>query len=72
MNYIENYYELVDELTIDLKNYIDALSLPWLKKAEDIGKHLPLDKLAKKLYEIELCRIARHKRDRILDSLVSN
>ncbi|CAG8722932.1 12494_t:CDS:2, partial [Cetraspora pellucida] len=36
---------------------------------EDIGEHLPLDELAKKLYEIELRRIARHKRDRISDPL---
>ncbi|CAG8838797.1 39954_t:CDS:2, partial [Gigaspora margarita] len=42
-----------------------------LEKAEDISEHLLLDKLAKKLYEIELCRIARHKRDRIPDLLVS-
>ncbi|CAG8846920.1 26567_t:CDS:2, partial [Gigaspora margarita] len=48
---------------------IDALPLLWLEKAEDIGEHLPLDELAKKLYEIELCRIARHKRDRIPDLL---
>jgi len=33
---------------------------------------LPLDELAKKLYEIELRQIARHKRNRIPDSLVSN
>ena len=32
---------------------------------------MPLDELAKKLYEIELRRIARHKRDRISDPLVS-
>jgi hypothetical protein len=25
-----------------------------LEKAEDIGEHLPLDELAKKLYKIEL------------------
>ncbi|CAG8728933.1 10349_t:CDS:2, partial [Gigaspora margarita] len=53
------------------RKFLDALPLPWLKKAEDIGEHLPLDKLAKKLYEIELRRIARHKRDRIPDPLVS-
>ena len=33
---------------------------------------MPLDELAKKLYEIELRRIARHKRDKISDPLVSN
>ncbi|GBB84464.1 hypothetical protein RclHR1_11020010 [Rhizophagus clarus] len=53
------------------RKFLDALPLPWLKKAEDIGEHLPLDELAKKLYEIELRRIARHKRDRISDLLVS-
>ncbi|CAG8484197.1 11393_t:CDS:2 [Acaulospora morrowiae] len=37
------------------KKFIDALPLPWLEKAEDIGEHLPLDELAKKPYEIELC-----------------
>ncbi|PKY61187.1 hypothetical protein RhiirA4_485828, partial [Rhizophagus irregularis] len=36
---------------------------------EDIGEHLPLDELAKKLYEIELRRIARHKRNRLPDPL---
>ena len=36
------------------RKFLDALSLPWLEKAEDIGEHLPLDELAKKLYEIEL------------------
>ncbi|GET56898.1 hypothetical protein GLOIN_2v1778046 [Rhizophagus irregularis DAOM 181602=DAOM 197198] len=41
------------------RKFLDALSLPWLEKAEDIGEHLPLDELAKKLYEIELCRIPR-------------
>ncbi|PKK58370.1 hypothetical protein RhiirC2_796415 [Rhizophagus irregularis] len=42
-------------------------------EAEDIiGEHLPLDELAKKLYEIELHRIARHKRNRLPDPLVSN
>ena len=53
------------------KKFLDALSLSWLEKAEDIGEHLLLDELAKKLYEIELRRIARHKRDRISDPLVS-
>src|ERR1051325_974055 len=53
------------------KKFLDALPLPWLEKAEDIGEHLPLAELAKKLYEIELRRIARHKRDRISDPLVS-
>src|ERR1051325_4498083 len=53
------------------RKFLDALPLPWLEKAEDIGEHLPLDELAKKLYEIELRRIARHKRDRISDPLVS-
>src|SRR2546421_6595538 len=38
----------------------------------DIGEHLPLPELYKKLYEIELCRIGRYKRDRIPDPLVSN
>ncbi|CAG8772990.1 29717_t:CDS:2, partial [Gigaspora margarita] len=50
---------------------IDALLLPWLEKAKDISEYLPLDELAKKLYEIELRQIARHKRDRIPDPLVS-
>ncbi|PKK43554.1 hypothetical protein RhiirC2_804252, partial [Rhizophagus irregularis] len=36
------------------RKFLDALPLLWLEKAEDIGKHLPLDKLSKKLYEIEL------------------
>ena len=54
------------------RKFLDALPLPWLEKAEDIGEHLPLDELAKKLYEIELRWIARHKRDRISDLLVSN
>ncbi|CAB5201965.1 unnamed protein product [Rhizophagus irregularis] len=54
------------------RKFLDALPLPWLEKAEDIGEHLPLDELAKKLYEIELRRIARHKRDRLPDPLVSN
>jgi hypothetical protein len=53
------------------RKFLDALPLPWLEKAEDIGEHLPLDELAKKLYEIELRRIARHKRDRMPDPLVS-
>ncbi|CAG8549849.1 16030_t:CDS:2 [Cetraspora pellucida] len=53
------------------RKFLDALPLPWLEKAEDIDEHLPLDELAKKLYEIELRRIARHKRDRIPDLLVS-
>ncbi|CAG8697027.1 8199_t:CDS:2 [Cetraspora pellucida] len=51
--------------------FLDALPIPWFEKAKDISKHLPLDELAKKLYEIELQRIARHKRDRIFNSLVS-
>ncbi|GES89164.1 hypothetical protein GLOIN_2v1778046 [Rhizophagus clarus] len=42
-----------------------------LEKAEDIGEHLTLNELAKKLYEIELRRIAKHKRDRIPDLLIS-
>ncbi|GET63112.1 hypothetical protein GLOIN_2v1778046 [Rhizophagus irregularis DAOM 181602=DAOM 197198] len=54
------------------RKFLNALPLPWLEKAEDIGEHLPLDELAKKLYEIELRRIARHKRDRLPDPLVSN
>src|SRR6266542_5158923 len=54
------------------RKFLDALPLLWLEKAEDIGEHLLLDELAKKLYEIELRRIARHKRDRIPDPLVSN
>ncbi|CAG8770639.1 19196_t:CDS:2 [Gigaspora margarita] len=36
------------------RKFLDALPLPWLEKAEDIGEHLLLDELAKKLYEIEL------------------
>ncbi|CAG8683005.1 7441_t:CDS:2 [Cetraspora pellucida] len=47
------------------RKFLDALSLPWLKKAEDINEHLLLDELAKKLYEIELRQIARHKKDKI-------
>ena len=43
-----------------------------VEKAEDIGEHLPLPELSKKLYEIELRRIVRHKRDRIPDPLISN
>ncbi|CAG8844305.1 30157_t:CDS:2, partial [Gigaspora margarita] len=53
------------------RKFLDALPLPWLEKAEDIGEHLPLDELAKKLYEIELRRIARYKKDRIPNPLVS-
>ncbi|UZO29387.1 uncharacterized protein OCT59_022865 [Rhizophagus irregularis] len=37
------------------RKFLDALSLPWLEKVEDIGEHLPLNELSKKLYEIELC-----------------
>ncbi|EXX67389.1 hypothetical protein RirG_114840 [Rhizophagus irregularis DAOM 197198w] len=63
----------IDELPEELRRkFLDALPLSWLEKAEDIGEHLPLDKLAKKLYEIELRRIARHKKDRLPDPLVSN
>ncbi|RIB15351.1 hypothetical protein C2G38_2192589 [Gigaspora rosea] len=51
------------------KKFLDALPLPWLEKAEDIWEHLPIDELAKKLYEIELHQIARHKRDRIPNPL---
>ena len=36
------------------RKFLDALPLPWLEKAEDIGEHLPLSELYKKLYEIEL------------------
>ncbi|PKY24108.1 hypothetical protein RhiirB3_438543 [Rhizophagus irregularis] len=54
------------------RKFLDALPLLWLEKAEDIGEHLPLDELAKKLYEIELRQIARYKRDKISDPLVSN
>ena len=54
------------------RKFLDALPLPWLEKAEDIGEHLPLPELSKKLYEIELRRIGRYKRDRISDPLVSN
>ncbi|UZO29133.1 uncharacterized protein OCT59_022622 [Rhizophagus irregularis] len=54
------------------RKFLDALPLLWLEKAEDIGEHLLLDELAKKLYEIELRRIARHKRNRTSDPLVSN
>src|SRR5256884_8336544 len=54
------------------RKFLDALPLPWLEKAEDIGEHLPLPELYKKLYEIELRRIGRYKRDRIPDPLVSN
>ncbi|RGB34391.1 hypothetical protein C1646_760589 [Rhizophagus diaphanus] len=54
------------------RKFLDALSLPWLEKAEDIGKHLPLAELAKKLYEIELRQIARHKRNKLFNPLVSN
>ncbi|CAG8810648.1 13067_t:CDS:2, partial [Gigaspora margarita] len=35
------------------RKFLDALPLPWLEKAKDIGKHLLLDELAKKLYEID-------------------
>jgi hypothetical protein len=54
------------------RKFLDALPLPWLEKAEDIGEHLPLDELAKKLYEIELRRIARYKRDSMSDPINSN
>ncbi|CAG8855011.1 40288_t:CDS:2, partial [Gigaspora margarita] len=50
---------------------IDELYRKILRIAEDISEHLLLDELAKKLYEIELHRIARHKRNRISDPLVS-
>ncbi|CAG8728507.1 39877_t:CDS:2 [Gigaspora margarita] len=53
------------------RKFLDALPLPWLEKAKDIDEYLLLDELAKKLYEIELCQIARQKRDRIPDPLVS-
>ncbi|RIA85333.1 hypothetical protein C1645_830972 [Glomus cerebriforme] len=36
------------------RKFIDAFSLLWLEKAKDIGEHLPLNELAKKLYKIEL------------------
>ena len=36
------------------RKFLDALPFLWLEKAEDISEHLPLDELAKKLYEIEL------------------
>ena len=52
------------------RKFLDALPLLWLKKAEDIGEHLPLDELAKKLYKIKLHQIVRYKRDGILDLLV--
>ncbi|CAG8853730.1 31123_t:CDS:2, partial [Gigaspora margarita] len=52
------------------RKFLDALLLLWLEKAEDIGEHLPLNELAKKLYEIELRQIARQKRDRIPDLLI--
>jgi hypothetical protein len=54
------------------RKFLDALPLSWLEKAEDIGEHLPLDELAKKLYEIELRRIARYKRDGMSDPINSN
>ncbi len=53
------------------RKFLDALPLLWLEKAKNIGEHLPLDELAKKLYKIELRWIARHKKDRISDLLVS-
>ncbi|PKC57990.1 hypothetical protein RhiirA1_496793 [Rhizophagus irregularis] len=81
----EENYHLRSELQAEVDNrranyrseelrrkFSDTLPLLWLEKAEDIGEHLPLNKLAKKLYEIELRRIARHKRDRTSDPLVSN
>ncbi|CAG8459078.1 22453_t:CDS:2 [Cetraspora pellucida] len=49
--------------------FLDAFPIPWLEKAKDISEYLLLDELAKKLYEIELQQIARHKRDRIPDLL---
>ncbi|CAG8834981.1 44480_t:CDS:2, partial [Gigaspora margarita] len=52
------------------RKFLDALPLPWLEKAKDISEHLLLDELAKKLFEIELRQIARHKRDRIPDPLI--
>jgi len=54
------------------RKFLDALPLLWLEKAEDISEHLPLDKLTKKLYEIELRQIARYKRNKIFDLLESN
>src|SRR6266542_280647 len=54
------------------RKFLDALPLLWLEKAEIMVKHLPLAELVKKLFEIELRRIARHKRDKISDPLVSN
>ncbi|CAG8759873.1 36011_t:CDS:2, partial [Gigaspora margarita] len=53
------------------RKFLNALPLLWLEKAEDIGEYLPLDELAKKLYKIELRQIARHKRNRIPNPLVS-
>ncbi|CAG8823517.1 42469_t:CDS:1, partial [Gigaspora margarita] len=29
------------------RKFLDALPLPWLEEAEDIGEHLTLDELAK-------------------------
>ncbi|CAG8508839.1 14801_t:CDS:2, partial [Cetraspora pellucida] len=34
--------------------FLNTLSILWLKKAKNISEYLLLDKLAKKLYEIEL------------------
>ncbi|UZO02116.1 uncharacterized protein OCT59_020610 [Rhizophagus irregularis] len=78
--WLKTYFPTVEEELQDLiranyrpkelrRKFLDALPLLWLEKAEDIGEHLPLDELAKKLYEIELRRIARHKRDRTSDPL---
>ena len=53
------------------RKFLDALPLPWLEKAENISKHLPLPELYKKLYEIELRQIGRYKRDKISNPLVS-
>ncbi len=36
------------------RKFLDIFLLSWLEKVKDINKYLPLDKLAKKFYEIEL------------------
>ncbi|CAG8844975.1 15526_t:CDS:2, partial [Gigaspora margarita] len=52
------------------RKFLDAFPLLWLEKAKDIGEHLSLNELTKKLYEIELYQNAKQKKDKISDSLV--
>ncbi|CAG8656161.1 10944_t:CDS:2, partial [Acaulospora colombiana] len=70
--WLKTHFPTIEEELRDLQyGTIRKGSMTIDENSEDIGEHLPLDELAKKLYEIELRRIARNKRDRIPDPLVS-